>query len=603
MTIRITGMNSGLDTETIINELASARSVKVTSLQKAQTKLSWKIDAWKSLNTKIYGLYTDTLSDMRLTGSYSKKTTKVSNANAVSVITGSNAINGTQKLNITKLAATGYLTGGKITSVDGTEVKSDTTLAQLGLADGKKARFTLEMNGEQKELEFDSSSTINDVVKALKDEGLNANFDAATGRIFASATKSGKASDFSLTAADAESELALGMLGLNDKTVSLQSEDAFRAELVASYKARIEELKIQKDNATLTQDDIDAIEEKITELQGMLKQDAGGNFLDELSDAGLSEAQIRYEEYKNATSPVIDKINANLATKIDGRDAEIYLNGAKFEFDSNTFEINGLTFTISQVTDPSGIPSEDNAISVTTETDTSGIYNMIKDLFKKYNELIKEMDTLYNADSASKYEPLTNEEKDEMSDKEIEEWEKKIKDSLLRRDSTLGTVASAMKEIMLKGFTVTDKDGNSSTKYLSSFGISTLSYFKALDNEKGMYHIDGDEDDADTKNNPDLLKTAIASDPDMVTSFFAQLNTALYEKLGDLMGRTDYSSAYKVYNDKLLDTELKGYDSKISDAQKKMNDYTDKWYKKFSEMEVALSKLNSKTSAITNMLG
>ena len=509
MTIRITGMNSGLDTETIINELASARSVKVTSLQKAQTKLSWKIDAWKSLNTKIYGLYTDTLSDMRLTGSYSKKTTKVSNANAVSVITGANAINGTQKLNITKLAATGYLTGGKITSEDGTEVKSDTTLAQLGLADGKKARFTLEINGEQKELEFDSSSTIKDVVKALKDEGLNASFDAATGRIFASAAKSGKASDFSLTAADAESELALGMLGLND----------------------------------------------------------------------------------------------SLATKIDGRDAEIYLNGAKFEFDSNTFEINGLTFMICQVTDPSGVPSEDNAISVTTETDTSGIYNMIKDFFKKYNELIKELDTLYNADSASKYEPLTDEEKDAMSDKEIEEWEKKIKDSLLRRDSTLGTVASAMKEIMLKGFTVTDKDGNSSTKYLSSFGISTLSYFKALDNEKGIYHIDGDEDDADTKNNPDLLKTAIASDPDMVTSFFAQLNTALYDKLGDLMGRTDYSSAYKVYNDKLLDTELKDYDSKISDAQKKMNDYTDKWYKKFSEMEVALSKLNSKTSAITNMLG
>ena len=76
MTIRITGMNSGLDTETIINELASARSQKVTSLQKAQTKLSWKIDAWQSLNTKIYNFYANTLSDMRFTGTYAKKTTK-----------------------------------------------------------------------------------------------------------------------------------------------------------------------------------------------------------------------------------------------------------------------------------------------------------------------------------------------------------------------------------------------------------------------------------------------------------------------------------------------------------------------------------------------
>ena len=56
MPIRITGMNSGLDTEAIIQELASARSIKVQSIEKAQTKLSWKIDAWKSLNAKIYDL-------------------------------------------------------------------------------------------------------------------------------------------------------------------------------------------------------------------------------------------------------------------------------------------------------------------------------------------------------------------------------------------------------------------------------------------------------------------------------------------------------------------------------------------------------------------
>ena len=53
MAIRITGMYSGLDTESIISELASAQSVKKNKLVKAQTKLSWKQDAWKALNTKI----------------------------------------------------------------------------------------------------------------------------------------------------------------------------------------------------------------------------------------------------------------------------------------------------------------------------------------------------------------------------------------------------------------------------------------------------------------------------------------------------------------------------------------------------------------------
>ena len=54
MAIRITGMYSGLDTESIISELVSAQSYKKNKLVKEQKKLSWKQDAWKSLNTKIY---------------------------------------------------------------------------------------------------------------------------------------------------------------------------------------------------------------------------------------------------------------------------------------------------------------------------------------------------------------------------------------------------------------------------------------------------------------------------------------------------------------------------------------------------------------------
>ena len=57
MPIRLSGLNSGLDTESIIQALVSSYSVKKDKYVKAQTKLSWKQDAWKSLNTKIYILY------------------------------------------------------------------------------------------------------------------------------------------------------------------------------------------------------------------------------------------------------------------------------------------------------------------------------------------------------------------------------------------------------------------------------------------------------------------------------------------------------------------------------------------------------------------
>ena len=124
MAIRITGMYSGLDTESIISELASAQSIKKNKLVKAQTKLSWKQDAWKALNTKIFSFYTNVLGNMRFEGSYMKKATKVSNTNAVSIVTSSDALNSVQSLRIEQLAKQGYLTGAELTDKDGKKVSA-----------------------------------------------------------------------------------------------------------------------------------------------------------------------------------------------------------------------------------------------------------------------------------------------------------------------------------------------------------------------------------------------------------------------------------------------------------------------------------------------
>ena len=124
MPIRITGMNSGLDTESIITELVKAKSVKKDSLVKAQTKLQWKQDAWKELNAKVYSLYSKTLSNMRLKSDYSKKDTKVSDSSIASVITGTKAVNGVQTLKVEELATTGYLTGAALKDKNDSEKKA-----------------------------------------------------------------------------------------------------------------------------------------------------------------------------------------------------------------------------------------------------------------------------------------------------------------------------------------------------------------------------------------------------------------------------------------------------------------------------------------------
>ncbi|MDD3415237.1 MAG: flagellar filament capping protein FliD [Lachnospiraceae bacterium] len=502
MPIRITGMNSGLDTEAIITQLASARSVKVQSLKKAQIKLSWKQDAWKALNTKIYSFYTDTLNDMKYQYSYAKKATTVSDSTKASVTTGDTAVNGTQSLNILSLAKAGYMTGAKLSGNN----TSKTTMADLGITENSSFTVTAG-DGTTKDISITGASTIADVVSQLKSAGVNANFDEKQQRFYISSTATGADNDFNITASDVNGTNALSKLGLD--------------------------------------------------------------------------------------------VNASDCNKIDGTNAKITLNGVNYESDNNVFEINGLTISATAVTGA----GEENAITINTDDDYSGIYDMVKNFITKYNSLINEMSSLYNADSAAGYDPLLSEEKADLSDSEIEDWEEKIKDALLRKDSTLSTITTAMTGIMASGVSVTQSDGTSKTMYLSDFGINALSYFSAAENERNAYHIDGDSEDSSTKANTEKLMNMIKTDPDSVTNFFTGLTKSLYDKMTELMAHTDYSSAYTVYEDRLMQSEYCDYNSKISAAEEKLNNYIDKWYSKFSTMETALSKINSQSSSLSNLLG
>ena len=750
MAIKITGMYSGLDTESIINELASAQSYKKNKLVKAQTKLSWKQDAWKALNTKIYNFYSKTLSDLRFESSFIKKSTKVSNTSAISILSGENAANGVNTVKVDRLAKTAYLTGGDLTTADGVKFTSKASLKQLGFSG--EGSFNISGSGASVKIDVNEDMTLEDVVNKFKEVGLNASYDQDNQRFFISSAKSGAVNNFTLTANDEKGLDALAKLGLlskndlgnaeyaawagykTDATAYQKVQDEEVAKRAAAYKAANDQLtadneQIRKNNITnqenleklagydaaetrdslkeslygheVTKDKLDADGNKIPkkDADGNEMTDADGNTIyetetvteyntgslgGELKTARerLESLQKQLEDYRkdgspataddiaaveqeiiNATTDVeakqkafdeaetryafLDGIETNkqmiadneaaiadnktyfeedadgnisgtdklkqavkeefdkkvetavkagtyqdkaTATKVDGQDAKITMNGAEFTSMSNTFTINGLTF--------SALEETTKEVTITTTEDTDGIYNMIKNFFSEYNKLINEMDSLYNADAAKGYDPLLSEEKKELSDSEVEEWEKKIKDSLLRKDSTLSTVADAMKTILMQGAEVNGKQ-----MYLSDFGINTLSYFTAPENERNAYHIDGDADDTSTSKEEDVLKAMISADPDTVTAFFTSLSNKLYDSLTSKMSATTMSSAFTVYNDKQMKTDYDSYTEKISKQEDKLNDLIDSWYKKFSAMETALSKLESKNSAVSSMFG
>lgn len=122
MPIRLSGMQSGLDTEALVSALVMGYRTKKEDYEKAQTKLSWKQDKWKSINTKITNFYSGTLSSNRLTSAYNLKKATINNSSYATVSASTSAVSGTQSLKVTKLASTGYLTGGKISGSGSTKL-------------------------------------------------------------------------------------------------------------------------------------------------------------------------------------------------------------------------------------------------------------------------------------------------------------------------------------------------------------------------------------------------------------------------------------------------------------------------------------------------
>lgn len=760
--LRMTGMYSGMDTEAIIQSLVSTKRQKVTTLKNDQKKLEWKQNIWQDLNSKLYGLYSKTLSNLRFSSAFAKKKTKVSDPTKATIIASDGAVNGSQTLKVNQLAKSGYLTGAAISKVTTGPVKSNwdentklsdmnadlvgsklsikteqaggsaptetiievtsgmtikefmqevkkqtgvemtfdkdaqkmtvapgsgntsvelagtsdskaSILQSFGLADYSREPITSSVTGEEMkttgkiygaannwngtqtrlsdinkelvgetlsfelgdgrtaEIEITKTTTINDIIKKAKELDVDIKFDANSQQLtvdsksnsLALSTKGGSTSILQALGLDKYSdgaqkgEVVGNVIKLEnpDKNADGFENDSYVKDIDNDLIGKKITLTVGKGlNAKTTQIEITG-DMKISDLTKQLREGGVNASFDEtnqrlfisstgtgtekgFSITGNDEALKSLGIYVDPSAkPNEDGIistdyHGSQTTMIVAQDAEIELNGAKFTSSSNTFNVNGLAITANAKT------NADEPVTITTETDYDGIYEMMKDFITEYNEIMNEMNKLYGADSARKYDMLSDEQKESMSEEEVEKWEDTIKGSLLRRDSTLYSIMNSMKEAVNGKYTVNGKE-----MYLKDLGIGTLSYFQSTKENRYSLHIDGDPDDEATATEKDRLKEALAADPEQVIGLFTQMAKKMYDSLHESMGSTEYSSIYKVYEDKRMKTDYDSYTQKIKDAEKELSDYEDKWYKKFSAMEVALSKLQSNQSTISSMLG
>ena len=724
MPIRMTGLNSGLNTESIVAALMSAQRTKMTKVENKKTKLEWKKDIWSSLNTKIYDFYTKSLSKMRLKSNYMTKAASSSDTTKVVAKASTKAATGTYTVKVNTLASTQYVSSGKLNKVkvddgNGNQVDayatSKTKLQDLKAKDNAGNLTSTFTNGTQIKIEnganrqtvyldVNEETTIQDFLDKCTSVGLTATFDEKQQRLFLSSEKSGEGNAFKITASELNStqktatnalkdNIGYNNLSAADKTAvdtilasiregnTISSDDqakleelvAANAENVAAQKASAFVYKDAEQKATTqynsdlsawspidttlpkevdflnhrgynlsnasTAAEIEAAKKEYIANQAKadFAEDPGSvykNKIDSLIKSGISgqgadynfsAASLRPGESKTAVGNAInDYTNAFSAgapaangsslaalglTNFDGtteikendaanggtgmvviaaKDTKVEYNGATLTSNTTNISVSGLELEILGTT-------EGETVNITVTNDVSGIYDTIKDFLSEYNALLKEMNSYYNADSAKGYDVLSDDEKEAMKDSEVEKWEDKIKDSLLRRDSTLNSIISSFRNKMMGTFTAS----NGKTYSLSSIGISTSGDYA----EGGLLHIRGDEDDAEYADEKNVLKQLLEEDPDAVTDVFTHLTESLYTDLQKKMSRTPLSSALTFYNDKEMNSQLSDYKTRISKLEAKFNEMEDRYYKQFTAMEKAMANMQSQQNSLASYLG
>ncbi|MCR4435052.1 MAG: flagellar filament capping protein FliD [Clostridiales bacterium] len=293
-----------------------------------------------------------------------------------------------------------------------------------------------------------------------------------------------------------------------------------------------------------------------------------------------------------------------------GVDASVIVDGQQMTRSSNTFTVNGISYTL--LNERPGVQQ-----SVSISLDVDGIYNNIKNFVDKYNEIIDKINTKLSEKYDRDYPPLTSEQKDAMSDDDIKKWEEKAKTGLLSNDSILDKIVTDMRRAL------SDPISGEST-VLFGIGITTGSYL-----DKGKLEIDETKLKAAIQNNPDgvanLFSKQSSTFPTYSRSASASQRATRYSEEG-LMQRIsdileDNISTYRDNNgnkgvllekaglvgdasefDNLLYDEINQYTEKANDLTERLAEKEENYYKKFTNLEVFINQMNQQSSWLSSQL-
>ncbi len=316
---------------------------------------------------------------------------------------------------------------------------------------------------------------------------------------------------------------------------------------------------------------------------------------DELADKILIESKDT-----GATSKVeITDVSGNFMTALglngasqSGSDASIDLDDGSgpqtISRSTNEFTVNGIRYNLKE--DYTG------NISFRVEGDSNDLYDKINEFVEDYNKIIEDINGKLKEKKDYDYKPLTDAQREGMSEKEIEQWEEQAKSGILRGDSTLRRLVNDMRDIMYESV-----DGTA----LYQIGITTSSNYK----DSGKLII-----------NENKLRGAIEDNPDAIANLFTKADEGLANKLQDVLEnnvstRTNVNGHKGMLLEKagmlgdrsvsnnMLSDQISRYDDMIADMIDGLIKKENHYYNMFAKMESALAEMQAQTSWLTNQMG
>jgi flagellar hook-associated protein 2 len=591
--IKFTGLASGLDTQSIVDSLMSVQRLPLDKLNQKKQILEWQRDNYRTMNAKLKEFDTFIFEGISKQANMMKRTAVSSNKDIVSVSANANA--GTVSYNISGVT---MATAAKIQSADKISNSTiDPTKSLLSQQSKLSNQTGISWKGE------DFSQTLTG-----KGEELSLSGTSLSGLPSSISVTGGTNKEYTVEIisgdAPATSDRDQNKVYINPATGKMTFGEALADEstfTVSGKKNSYIEFDIQTTNEDGTKNKQSFKIDGTTSLNTMFSKINSSNvgvsmFYDTGTDKVVAQRTATGELNNGndeiefmGTDASFFTTTLKLSEKTAGTDANFTINGLATSRKSNTFTMNDVTFNLNKNT------TVGESVNVNIQTDTDGIFDTIKSFVDKYNETIGAINTELTAERLSGFQPLTDEQKSAMSEKEIEQWEEKAKSGLLKRDSILTTGVDKMRNSLYTSVTVNDTT-KTIEKYnqLAEIGITTSKDYL----ERGKLEIDEDKLKAAIEDNPEAVYQLFMADG--TTSDQQGLARRLRTNISDTMKQIEEKAGntFKTEYNYTIGKDMLRIDDDIESLEYRLQQIEDRYWAQYNAMEKAIQNLNNQSSQL-----